>query len=50
MLPAEIEAKGLLRNEVTAVPSALRPGPMLILPLPGAILLPAIVPLPTALL
>jgi hypothetical protein len=50
MLPAEVKTEGLLRNVVTAIASALRPGAMLVLPLPGAILLPAIVPLPTSLL
>ena len=40
MLAAEIETKGLLRNVVTAIASALRPGAVVVGPVLGAILLP----------
>ena len=50
VLVAEIETEAVLRHVVAAIASALRPGSMVGLPAPGAILLPAIVPLPAALL
>ena len=48
VLGSEIEAEGVLRNVVTAVASALRPGAMVGGPPLGAILLPGIMPLPAA--
>jgi hypothetical protein len=48
VLAAEIQIKGVLRDVVTAVASTLRPTPVVGGPALGAILLPRIVPLPSA--
>jgi hypothetical protein len=48
VLAAEIQTKGVLRDVVTAVASTLRPTPVVGRPALGAILLPGIVPLPSA--
>jgi hypothetical protein len=50
MAGAEIQAKGVLRNVVTAVASALRPATMVGRPVLSPILLKAVVPLPSTLL
>jgi hypothetical protein len=50
MAGAEIQAKGVLRNVVTAVAAALPPATMVARPVLGPILLKAVVPLPSTLL
>jgi hypothetical protein len=50
VLTAEIDDEPVLRNVVATIAAALRPRTMLVLPMLGATPLPAIVPLPTALL
>ena len=50
MAGAEIQAKGVLRNVVTAVATALRPATMVGRPVLSPILLKAVVPLPSTLL
>jgi hypothetical protein len=48
MLPAEIQIETIARDVISAVTSALRPGPMIGCPVLGTILLPVVVALPTA--